>query len=130
MNKLAFTIVLGFLFLTFSCCSSSKISNNKNFQNKPPFKVIKASFKTWFGGQPDVKGYLVKFEIDNSEVVLDTVYFRNMKATFKKDLSSFKNTFLASFVLPNKLTISFYIKILKKSLEMNLLNLQKIQHLF
>ena len=102
MNKLAFTIVLGFLFLTFSCCSSSKISNDKNFQNKTPFKVTEASFKTWVGGQPSVKGYLVKFEIDNSEVVLDTVYFRNMKATFKKDLTSLNNTFIASFVLPNR----------------------------
>ncbi|REE83709.1 hypothetical protein BX611_1004 [Lutibacter oceani] len=101
MNKLVYTIVFGLLFLAFSCCSSSKIKADNKFQNNPPFKIVKAVYKNWVGGQPGVKGYLVQFEIDNPEIVLDTVYFRNMKTKLKKDFTSENNTYVGTFILPH-----------------------------
>ena len=85
--------VLG-LLLFISCGSTSKIS-----ENKPPFKVLSATYAEWMGGQPGVNGVLVSIKIDNSAVKLDTVYFRNTSALLKLDEKT--TTYNVSIVLPN-----------------------------
>ncbi|MEX1384575.1 hypothetical protein [Lutibacter sp.] len=101
MNKISYLTISVILVLAFSCCRSSK-SNNKREQH-PPFKITKAFYNTWVGGQPGVKGYSVQFEIDNSDIMLDSVFFRNMSAKLERDHTTSKNLFIATFILPNRL---------------------------
>ena len=70
-------------------------------QDHHPFKVIKATSNIWVGGQPGVKGYNINITIDNPEVKLETVYFRNMKSDFKVDNSVNPKVFVGVFTLPN-----------------------------
>ena len=79
MKKYIYIVFLGFLPLAFSCCGASKFNVDKEFQTKPPFKIVKATYHTWVGGQPGVRGLRIEITIDNSEIELDNVYFRNMK---------------------------------------------------
>ncbi len=101
MNKIIYLFISGILVLAFSCCSASK-SSIKLEQN-PPFKITNAFYNTWVGGQPGVKGYSVQFEIDNSNIVLDSIYFRNMSAKLQKAISTLKNVYIGTFILPNRM---------------------------
>ena len=82
------------LLLFFSCGSTTKIS-----ENNPPFKILKATYSNWAGGQPGVNGVLISLKTDNSAVILDTVFFRNTTTllNFNEELS----TYTSSIVLPN-----------------------------
>lgn len=82
------------LLLFFSCSSAIEIS-----ANNPPFKVLSATYSKWVGGQPGVNGVTVSIKINNSEVKLDTVYFKNMRALLKFNENT--ATYSASMVLPN-----------------------------
>lgn len=101
MKKSLYFFTFGILVLAFSCCGTSK-SNNKLEQN-PPFKINRAFYNTWVGGQPGVKGYTIYFEIDNSNTVLDSVYFRNMSAKLLKDTSTSESVYIGTFILPNRM---------------------------
>ena len=102
MNKLIYLLVFGFFTLTLSCCGASKDKGEKEFQTKPPFKIIEATYQSWVGGQPGVRGIRIEISIDNSLIELDTVYFRNKKAKLKKEISSFKNLYVGTFILEKK----------------------------
>lgn len=84
----------------FTQCSASK--NNKIVQIKPPFNVIKATYTSWVGGQPGIRGITVQVEIDNPNITLDSVYFRGLKSVLKIDKSTTMPIFVSSFVLPKK----------------------------
>lgn len=101
MNKITYITISIIVVLAFSCCSASK-SNNK-LEQQPPFKITKTFYTTWVGGQPGVKGYTFQVEIDNSNSVLDSVFFRNMKAKLKKDTSTSKSVYIGTFILPNRM---------------------------
>jgi len=98
MNKSAGFLISVIVLLTFSFCSASK----NTFQKNPPFKVIKATYNSWVGGQPGVRGITIYITIDNPKINLDTVFFRKMKTKLKKDFSVASNTFVGSFTLHNK----------------------------
>lgn len=102
MKKLIYILALGVFPLAFSSCGASKIHEEKEFQTKPPFKVVKATYNSWVGGQPGVRGIRVEISIDNSEITLDTIYFRNMETTLKKELNSANELYVGTFVLPKK----------------------------
>jgi hypothetical protein len=101
MNKIIYITTSIILVIAFSCCRASKLNNK--LEQYPPFKITKAKYNTWVGGQPGVKGYTIHFEIDNANTVLDSVYFRNMSAKLIKDTSTSKNIYLGTFILPNRL---------------------------
>lgn len=62
-----FIIIFG-----FSQCKSIKLETN------PPFKITKASYENWTGGQPGVRGTNVKiYYTSATEVAFEQVYFRN-----------------------------------------------------
>ena len=102
MKKLIYILALGIFPLAFSCCGSNKINSEKELQEKPPFKIIEATYHSWVGGQPGIKGIRVHLVIDNSQLELDTVYFRNMKVKLKRDINSPKNLYVGTFVLEKK----------------------------
>ena len=58
--------------LSFSQCGSLKLENN------PPFKVTKATYKNWVGGQPGASGVnvFIKYTSEN-KIDFDSIYFMN-----------------------------------------------------
>lgn len=88
--------VIGLLFF-FSCSSAKEIA-----QNQPPFKILKSTYTSWVGGQPGVKGVMVYIEIDNPEILLDTVYFRNAKSPLERAQNSKGEKYVGHFSFPEK----------------------------
>ncbi|MCF6350136.1 MAG: hypothetical protein L3J23_03775 [Flavobacteriaceae bacterium] len=67
--------IIPILLLAILSCKSSK------FEKKLPFKIKKATFQHWVGGQPGVKGIKIAFELQNLEkgIVFHHIYFKNTK---------------------------------------------------
>jgi len=103
MDKITYITISIILVLAFSCCRVSKLNNENKLEQHPPFKISKAFYNTWVGGQPGVKGYIIHFEIDTKNIELDSVYYRNMSVKLERDTSSSKNIYLGVFILPNRL---------------------------
>ena len=103
MSKLATILISAIIFLSFSFCCANKNITKEN----DPFKVIKATYNTWVGGQPGVKGIKVVITIDNPEIQLDSIFFRDKKTLLKKDNSTESNTFVGVFTHRN--TVHDYI---------------------
>jgi hypothetical protein len=62
------------IILGFVQCGSSTLVNN------PSFKVEKAFFNDWIGGQPGVSGTKLEIHLKNaSEVIFDSLYFKNKR---------------------------------------------------
>jgi len=97
MNK--FTVIFSSVIILLACsfCSATKDISTENH----PFKVTKATYNTWVGGQPGVRGINISIIIDNPEIKLDSVFFRNMKTKLKSDRNSKPVVFLGTFIHPN-----------------------------
>ncbi len=91
-------LLFGLATLLVMSCNTSKNIAQITPSNTHPFKVINATYNTWVGGQPGVKGLLINIHIDNSEIKLDTVYFRNMKVSLKQNFTSEKPQYVGSFI--------------------------------
>jgi hypothetical protein len=80
------------------------MKNDNGFisQKELPFKIIQASYNTWVGGQPGIKGYHLNITMDSKEIQLDSAYFRNLKGDFKKHLTKKHTTYTATFISPSK----------------------------
>ena len=75
-------------------CGSSKVKA----QNEHPFKVLEANYVNSAGEQPDLVKTTIKISIDNKEIQLDSVYFRNSGMPLNR-LESIENAiFTASFM--------------------------------
>jgi len=104
MNKLVRIVVLGIILMSVSFCCSTKNASKEITKMDHPFKVMKATSSTWVGGQPGVKGKKINISINNSEIQLDSVYFRNMKSDLKPELNSSPPKFVGVFTYPNSKT--------------------------
>ncbi|MFT6960226.1 MAG: hypothetical protein ACJA17_001328 [Polaribacter sp.] len=63
------TMLLGFV----QCGSSTFVQN-------PSFKVEKASYNNWVGGQPGVSGTKLEIHLKNAaEIIFDSLYFKNKR---------------------------------------------------
>ncbi|MDO9275475.1 MAG: hypothetical protein Q7T92_08010 [Lutibacter sp.] len=97
MKKFIGIGLITLLSITFFGCGTSKIKA----QNKHPFKVLEATYTNWLGDQPDLVGTTLKITINNLEIQLDSVYFRNHSASLKR-VGSLKNSiFTGSFTTSN-----------------------------
>ncbi|MDD3721573.1 MAG: hypothetical protein PHW92_03660 [Lutibacter sp.] len=74
-------------------CGASKVKA----QNEHPFKVLEATYVNSVGDQPDLVETTIKVFIDNKEIKLDSVYFRNHKASLKHKESNENSLFTGSF---------------------------------
>jgi hypothetical protein len=101
MNKIASLTIVILTSIVCLSCNSSKAITNSNLENNPPFKIIEATYSTWNGGQPGVQGILVNIKIDNAEIELDSVYFRNKSTKLKLEKTAQLPFYKGSFVLPN-----------------------------
>lgn len=87
-------IGIGFITLvsfTFFGCGVSKA------QNEHPFKVQDATYANAVGEQPDLVLTTLKIMINNPEIQLDSVYFKNHKAPLKRVESGENSVFTGSF---------------------------------
>jgi len=101
MNKFFSILISVTILLSFSFCCASKKNVKTDLQDKHPFAVTNSTYKTWVGGQPGVRGISIYITIDNSEIKLDSVFFRNMKTELNKEINSDPSVFVGSFMLPN-----------------------------
>ncbi|MDO9137688.1 MAG: hypothetical protein Q7U21_07670, partial [Lutibacter sp.] len=63
-----------------------------------PFKVLQATYAISVGNQSDLVVNTLKITINNQEIKLDTVYFRNHKAPLKLVDSTKNSIFSGSFI--------------------------------
>ena len=64
-----------FIIFLFSQCRSLKL------EEKPPFKIISATYQNWLGGQPGVSGTNVKIIYKTyTSFQFDSIYFSNKVA--------------------------------------------------
>jgi hypothetical protein len=104
MNKLVRILVLGIILISVSFCCSTKNSSKEITKMDHPFKVVEAKSKTWVGGQPGVRGKKISISINNSEIQLDSVYFRNKKSDLKRELNASPAKFVGVFTDTNTKT--------------------------
>lgn len=109
MQKLISSVIVIFS-IVFISCKSSKAANELGFQTNPPFKVEKATYSKWVGGQPGVHGISIQIQLNKATVELDSVYFRNNSTKLKLDKSNSNITYVGSMVLPK----------INKDLQMNM----------
>lgn len=83
-------ILLSFAF--FGCCASKVKA-----QNEAPFKVLETTYANWAGEQSDMVVTTLKITINNKEIQLDSVYFRNNSASLKRVDSIENSLFTGSF---------------------------------
>ncbi|SDW16776.1 hypothetical protein SAMN05444411_101196 [Lutibacter oricola] len=88
--------------LLFSNCSTSQ----STFVKKAPFTIKNASYSYWTGGRPGVGGVTIKIETTNSNVKLDSVYFRNKKFPLKATNSGYTGTIVHSNTRKNRIIAS------------------------
>lgn len=89
-------IGIGFITLLsitiFGCCASKAKA-----QNEHPFKVLEATFSNSVVEQTDLIVTTLKLTINNKEIQLDSVYFRNHKAPLIPVESDENSVFTGSF---------------------------------
>lgn len=81
------------LSITFFGCGASKVKAQEH-----PFKVLEATYADSAGEQPNLLVTTLKITINNKQIQLDSVYFRNHKAPLKHVESDENSLFKGSFI--------------------------------
>lgn len=87
-------IGIGFITLVsiaFFGCGVSKAQNNH------PFKVLEATYANTVGEQPDLVVTTLKITLNNKEIQLNSIYFRNNNAPLKRVDNDENSVFSGSF---------------------------------
>lgn len=82
-----------FIIILFSKCSGLKLQEN------PPFKIIKATYENWVGGQPGVKG--INLKITYSPV--NAVQFEDIYFSEKVTKLEIKNNMLFAYYITSSI---------------------------
>lgn len=98
MKIFKYTFIFIITSTLFFCCGATKNKAMHKLQKNPPFKVISAEVSDWVGGQPGVRGIKVSISIDNKNIKLDSLYFRNQKTSLKLLVNSNPPTYIGIFV--------------------------------
>lgn len=93
MKKFIGTGLVVLLSFAFFGCGASKVKA----QNEAPFKVLEATYTNSVGEQPDMVITTLKITINNKDIQLDSVYFRNNSASLKRVDSIENSLFIGSF---------------------------------
>ncbi len=102
MNKFISIGMVAITSVFLMCCGSSKAPNKSSLQNNPPFKVVEATYSKQFDEQTGVNNIIIRISINNPEILLDTVYFRNNSSILILDKSDSNSAYVGSLVLPRK----------------------------
>jgi len=98
MKTLKFILVFTVTSTLFFCCGASKDKPMHKFQKNPPFKIVNAVVTNWVGGKPGVRGLKVAISIDNKNIKLDSLYFRNRKTALKLLANSNPSMYIGVFI--------------------------------
>jgi hypothetical protein len=98
MNKMKSVGIVVLSLIIASCCTTKK-SSEKALQNKHSFKIISATYSSNEAEQATLKEIHVLIVIDNPEIQLDSIYFKNSKTGLKRDISASRPSFVGSFLL-------------------------------
>lgn len=80
------------IIFTFSQCGGLKLENN------PPFKLKKASYSNWVGGQQGVSGTKIELELkETSTIVFDSIYFKKKSTKVEINTISGKTVLIGHF---------------------------------
>ncbi|UMB59797.1 hypothetical protein MHL31_12000 [Lutibacter sp. A80] len=101
MNKIVYLFISVIFIVVFKSCGLS--NSTSNFEQHPSFIINSAFYKNLDSRQPGVKGYIFQVDINNSNTVLDSVYFRNASAKLEKDTTTSKNSYVGTLMLPNRM---------------------------
>ncbi|WP_157662452.1 hypothetical protein [Polaribacter sp. SA4-10] len=83
--------IIAILF-SFTQCGSIKVEKN------PPFKIEKASYNNWVGGQPGVRGTKVEIALkENSSIIFDSLFFRNKSTKVEINTAGSKMLLIGHF---------------------------------
>lgn len=93
MKKFIGSGLLILVSFAFFGCGASKVKA----QNEAPFKVLEATYANWVGEQLDMVGTTLRITINNKDIQLDSVYFRNNSALLKRVGSIENSLFIGSF---------------------------------
>lgn len=93
MKKFIGSGLLILLSFAFFGCGASKVKA----QNEAPFKVLDATYAISVGEQPDLLETTLRITINNKDIQLDSVYFRNQKAPLKRVDSVENPLFIGGF---------------------------------
>ncbi|MGV8945175.1 MAG: hypothetical protein ACOH1N_01985 [Lutibacter sp.] len=93
MKKYIHIALIALVGLVLFGCGTCKL----NKQTEPPFKVVEATFVNLVNNELGIKETITIIKIDNPNIHLDSLYFRNNKMALTKDLSVPENIFLGSF---------------------------------
>lgn len=99
MKKYIHLVLITLVGLLLFGCGTSKV----NGQTEPPFKVLESTFVNLVNNELGIKETFSIIKIDNPNIHLDSLYFRNSKISLTKDLSAPENIFLGSFTSSTKL---------------------------
>ncbi len=97
MNKFI-NIGLVVLSLVLASCGTTKI-NGKSIQKEHPFKLNSATYTFDKGDQSTIKEIHIRLTIDNPEIQLDSIYFRNEIAELKKEVSASNIFYVANYLV-------------------------------
>lgn len=89
-----------FFILVILLSNSCKTTEAASGIDEHPFKVVRATYNNWVGGQPGSKGIHVKIIIDNPSVQLDSIYFRHQKIALSKEEITGKELFIGNYNTP------------------------------
>ncbi len=91
MKTMKILSILTIIF-SFSQCSSNKFVEN------PPFKVEKAVYNNWSGGQPGVSGTMVEIHLLNAfEIEFDSLYFQQKETKLEVSKKENKTILIGHF---------------------------------
>ena len=98
MKIIKFIFIFTITSTLFFCCGATKDKTMYELQKNPPFKVIRAEVTNWVGGQPGVRGLKISISIDQKNIKLDSIYFRNQKTALKLLANSNPPKYIGIFV--------------------------------
>jgi hypothetical protein len=93
------------ILLSFAQCGSSTLVQNTSF------KVEKAFYNNWIGGQPGVSGTKLEIHLKNaSEIIFDSLYFKNKRTKVeilqKEEITQLIGHYSTSKRINNDLTLA------------------------
>jgi len=96
MNKLLKLSGLTFISVLLLCCKSTEEITQYN----PPFKVLEATYSERIENDNENR-VTINIKIDNPEIKLDSVYFRNMKSLLNRTTNTSEEKYEGHFLISN-----------------------------
>ncbi len=109
MKILKMISVFAIISTLFFCCSATNTKTMQKFQKNPPFKIISSEVTNWVGGQPGVRGIKVSIKVDNNDIKLDSLYFRNQKTALELVANSNPSEYIGIFITSSRDVNDFII---------------------